>query len=513
MLSTTLTGVAAGSHTITATAVKTGCVDASASTSFTVLPKTQLIVIKDVVNDNGGTAVASDFTMSVSGNNPSPASFPGAESLGTMVALDAGSYSVTESSVLGYTQTSISDDCSGSIAVGQTKTCIITNDDIQPLLTVTKVIINDNGGTLTVNDFPLFIDGNPVTSGVANTVNAGTHTVSETSQTGYTATIGGDCAHDGTITLNLAENKECTITNDDQPAKLIVIKKVINDNDGTKQASDFKIFVTGNNPDPAKFPGKESPGTTVTINAGTYDVSEEFVFGYEAKLSPECSGTIGNGETKTCTITNNDIAPGLPLVRNCVLATQPKDPVSMNSIVGKKGNTPIAKTLHIEKHVFECEDANDPSTSHIVDVALFAEIYEDMNDRSILRHQVEVINCMKDPVDGRVIGCERRNPSEDVISVQNCSEVVLSHPEEMNTVSSPNGKIVKTIDAQKEIFQCDNNKTVDVVIFTEIWEDMSKLPGNPAVKRDVVSLRCTIASSFALTESCIFTKVSLVVPP
>ena len=37
-----------------------------------------------------------------------------------------------------------------------------------------------------------------MTSGAANPVNAGTHTVSETGMAGYTGTIGGDCAADGT---------------------------------------------------------------------------------------------------------------------------------------------------------------------------------------------------------------------------------------------------------------------------------------------------------------------------
>ncbi|PIR77294.1 MAG: hypothetical protein COU30_03260, partial [Candidatus Magasanikbacteria bacterium CG10_big_fil_rev_8_21_14_0_10_38_6] len=39
--------------------------------------------------------------------------------------------------------------------------------------------------------------------------------ISETSNSGYTAAIGGDCAADGTITLALGDVKTCTITNDD----------------------------------------------------------------------------------------------------------------------------------------------------------------------------------------------------------------------------------------------------------------------------------------------------------
>jgi hypothetical protein len=82
-----------------------------------------LVVIKQVV---GGTKSASDFAITVIGENPTPATFEGSES-GTYVALDEGAYSVTETPVAGYTP-SYSVDCSGTIKVEEpTKTCTITN--------------------------------------------------------------------------------------------------------------------------------------------------------------------------------------------------------------------------------------------------------------------------------------------------------------------------------------------------------------------------------------------------
>ena len=58
---------------------------------------------RQVVNDNGGSAVAGDFTVTVTGGHPSPASFPGAGAPpGTRVRLDAGPYSVTASGPAGY---------------------------------------------------------------------------------------------------------------------------------------------------------------------------------------------------------------------------------------------------------------------------------------------------------------------------------------------------------------------------------------------------------------------------
>jgi len=51
---------------------------------------------------------------------------------GTNVTLDAGSYSVTETRPSGYTRSN-SADCAGTIANGETKTCTVTNDDVQPV--------------------------------------------------------------------------------------------------------------------------------------------------------------------------------------------------------------------------------------------------------------------------------------------------------------------------------------------------------------------------------------------
>ena len=62
------------------------------------------------------------------------------------MTLDAGTYSVTETGPSGYTA-SYSADCSGTIAIGETKTCTVTNNDQAAKLIVIKHVINDNGGT------------------------------------------------------------------------------------------------------------------------------------------------------------------------------------------------------------------------------------------------------------------------------------------------------------------------------------------------------------------------------
>ncbi len=355
-----------------------------------------LIVIKHVINDNGGTAEADDFTLDAGGINDSPDNFAGAEAPGVNVTLNAGAYSATESGPVGYAA-SYSADCSGTIALGVTKTCTVTNDDIAPSLTLVKQVVNDNGGTALASEWTLTatgydalspaagtynlsesggpagyaqtsltcdntpgqvtsvtlaldedvtctfvnndiaptltlvktvindnggiataasfqgkIDGSDVAWTVAQNVNAGAHTATETNLPGYQAsTWGGACATDGTITLTLAQNATCTITNDDQPAHLIIIKYVINDNGGSKTSADFTMVIGGVTAAGGNsFAGSEAPGVNkILTSLGSYNVTETGGAGYTAAFSAGCSGTIALGETKTCTITNDDIRP------------------------------------------------------------------------------------------------------------------------------------------------------------------------------------------------------------
>src|SRR5439155_1498902 len=281
-----------------------------------------LVVTKHVINDNGGTAVASDFTMSVTATNPSPASFPGNES-GTNVTLSAGAYSVSETGPSGYAE-SDGADCSGTIAVGQTKYCTVTNNDQAATLIVIKHVINDNGGTAVASDFTLDSGGTNDTPdnfpgaespGTNVTLDAGSYNVTETGPSGYTASFSANCLL-GTIANG--QTKTCTVTNDDQAATLIVIKHVINDNGGTTVASDFTLDSGGTNDSPDNFPGAESPGTNVTLDAGSYAVSETGPSGYTESDSADCSGTIALGQTKTCTVTNNDQAAHLIVIKHVI---------------------------------------------------------------------------------------------------------------------------------------------------------------------------------------------------
>jgi len=141
----------------------------------TIVPGT-LNVTKIVITDDGGTAIPSNFTITVNGNNPNPAMFAG-NSSGTIVSIEPGSYSVTEVGPSGYGQTN-SADCSSTISSGENKTCIITNDDVAPCtpppgqdwvisinctltgsVTADKNIIVQDNAVLTIpNGFTVFFD-------------------------------------------------------------------------------------------------------------------------------------------------------------------------------------------------------------------------------------------------------------------------------------------------------------------------------------------------------------------
>lgn len=95
---------------------------------------------------------------------------------------------------------------------------------IPPTITLTKQVINDDGGTAGPNDFGLTVNGAPVISGEAVAVPSGTPVaINEAGLPGYTfVSISGDAGCPtvlgGTVTLGVGETLHCIITNDDEPA-------------------------------------------------------------------------------------------------------------------------------------------------------------------------------------------------------------------------------------------------------------------------------------------------------
>ena len=210
---------------------------------------------------------------------------------------------------------------------------------------------------------------------------------------------------------------------------------------------------------------------------------------------------------------------GVPEFFNCEFDTneQADDPLDMNTIRNKD----VAKTIIAEKEFFECETVQG-GIDILLDVTLIAEIFENMTTKSIISKQAHVITCAK-LEDGVALGCDTYRPRTDFIPVSECDDdpKTITHPQEMNTVNK--GNTVKTIIAQKEIFYCSfeenvdvnfdapdsDDKKVDQYFIEEIWENLSLLPGDTVVQKNVESLRCWILLTDAFVESCQFTSLQV----
>lgn len=286
-------------------------------TNDDIAPK--LTLNKVVVNDNGGILSESAWTLFAKQGETVSLTGSGATGETDVVSGDtfkAGTYTLSESGPTGY---SASDwVCVGGIQNGNNITvglnenvvCTITNNDIAPKLTVTKVVVNGQFGTKTISDFPLFVGTTPVTSGVQNTFNAGSYTVSETNQEGYTSAITGDCDANGNVTLALGDTKACTITNTSIWSQIIVKKLVAPTTDLTKFTFTGGLEGSiGHNEQISKF-----------VLPGAYKVTETLPTGW-ALTDLICSDTdstvnkdtgsatyiVGNNEGVTCTFTNTKL--------------------------------------------------------------------------------------------------------------------------------------------------------------------------------------------------------------
>ncbi len=291
----------------------------------------KLTVTTSVVNNNGGTLAPGNFSVhvlidktDVSGS-PQPGS-----ATGTTYTLAPGTtYTVTANGVTGYAR-SVGGDCAanGNVTLqeGDVKACQVTEDDIAPTLKVTTTVTNNNGGTLTpaavlahVRLNGADVSGSPA-AGTANgttyTLSAGTYNVAANAVSGYTLTVGGDCAANGNVVLALADAKACTITADDIAPTLQVTTSVTNNNGGTLTPAGVSAHVRLNGTDVSGSPATGSTtGTTYTLSAGTYNVAANAVTGYTLTVAGDCAAngnvTLAVGNAKACTITADDIAPTL----------------------------------------------------------------------------------------------------------------------------------------------------------------------------------------------------------
>jgi Prealbumin-like fold domain len=303
-----------------------------------------LTLVKTVTNDNGGTATTANFPLTATG----PSTITGTSGAGsvTNAAVNAGTYTLSETTVANYTAGAWSCSNGGgassqvTVVFGTSVTCTINNNDNKSKLTLVKTVTNDNGGTKTAADFPLTATGPSTITGTSGAtavtnalVNAGAYTLSETTLTGYTPSA-WSCSNGGgassQVTVAFGSSVTCTINNNDKPATLTVCKYL-------KGASTtFNYSSTGGLPSGGTFT-LTPPGAACTPPAGTGNTSDQIVFnnlsagtftitegtktGY-ILTDLSCDGTAGNlttrtssvtlalGESKTCQFTNEQQVGG-----------------------------------------------------------------------------------------------------------------------------------------------------------------------------------------------------------
>ncbi len=385
----------------------------------------------------------------------------------------------------------------------------------------------------TLCDFVQNFSSTPVGIGGLDFDLAGQLVVSSTFATGignldgspYSSLVGGTFTTDTNI-------EDITIK---KPSlgKIIIIKNVVPDG---PQDFRFTHNIPSNPTIASPFfldddfsPPLSNMQTFLQVPAGSYTVTEMTVPGIPLRSircistdPADSSGRVGNsaiidlnsGETVTCTFVNG-IAEA-PCEDGMVSVPQAEDPMSMTTIRNKN----IVKTMHIEKQIFDCE-LPQGDIPVIADVTIIAEIYEDLNTKSVISKQVEVVTCIKDPVAMRVMECALSIPTTDRIPVTNCQELTvneeisITHPQEMNTIRK--GSIAKTVEAQKEVFTCyfpdgpdqrgsenPNDKKVDLVIFTEIYQNLdTQTPAD----LQILSMKCVIKIDTVTVESCHFRTV------
>lgn len=306
-----------------------------------------LTINKIVTNPNGSTAVATDFAFQI--NEGETINFIDSEDENTLtgqnvISVDPGTYTITEVLPMGAYAISYSENCTNAVlASNGSATCTITNSDIpagKGAITVRKIVNNMYAGELGKDDFDLFINSEieennlgEVVRDQSNFLNPGTYTISESilpsgyMQTSLVCSSNGDSDDtDGTITITEQDSWVCTITNNDKPAKLTIIKKIINNAWNADLTETFNFNLTGQEdisvvtevPE-GEYNSEEydaiGQSNTMNISAGEYNLTEDLLSQWNL-TNVSCSGeegseiengvalSLSNGEEVTCTFTN-----------------------------------------------------------------------------------------------------------------------------------------------------------------------------------------------------------------
>ena len=305
--------------------------------------RAHLTLVKKVVNDGGGKAHASDWTLKADGETD--LSGKTGETAVTNASVEPGKYTLKESGgPSGYeaspwscTDKTVTKDDAVTLAEGDSVTCTITNTfkrhdtDKRAHLTLVKNVVNDGGGAAVATGWtlkavgPVTISGTSGSPAVTNAeVTAGDFKLSESDgPSGYVGSA-WSCSEKtvtaGVVKLTKDDSVTCTITNTfqgrptDNSVHLTLVKKVVNGHGGTALATRWTLKAAGS----VTISGTSgsSAVTGAVVPAGDFTLSESGgPSGYTAsawscseKRVTASAVSLAAGESVTCTITNTQNA-------------------------------------------------------------------------------------------------------------------------------------------------------------------------------------------------------------
>ena len=238
-----------------------------------------LTLVKEVVNDDGGAALPSAWTLSATG--PSTISGATGTSAVTDAPVPAGTYTLAEAGgPAGYAASDWV--CDGGTLEGATLTlaldddvtCTITNDDIAPTLTLIKELEQDPASPTLPTGWTLGAAGPSPITGITGDpavtsapVDAGAYTLSEEGPAGFDLTgwacTGAPLAGQ-VVTIPLAADVTCTATNRAIPSWTLVKTSTPPSGSVVARGSDITYTLTVTN----------ASNTTVTGVVVTDDLSD-----------------------------------------------------------------------------------------------------------------------------------------------------------------------------------------------------------------------------------------------
>lgn len=226
----------------------------------------EITLVKNLINDDGGTATLADFVLTAVG--PDTVLGVSGTPAVTKAVVEPGIFLLSETTVPGYTAGNWV--CTGATGFSGNKiellggdhaVCTITNDDEKfSTLTLLKNLGNDAGGTAEVSDFTLEFTGpggsGSGVTGDASITNApvapGSYKLEESNVPGYKLDgikcDGSDADGTDGVDIKPGEKVTCVFVNNDQGIDLNISKTV---NDLTPNIGDTLTFtLTVNNAGP-----------------------------------------------------------------------------------------------------------------------------------------------------------------------------------------------------------------------------------------------------------------------